>query len=106
MAKRHEFLAFFRRKFLDHMLDDLAFWRPSKTLHEVDAAGGVPKPPPPPPPPQPPPPPPPRRRRRAVAAAALRCLNNPGQYQITTGNPTDRAPSERPGFIGLLTNMR
>lgn len=63
MAKRDEFLEFFRRKFLNHMLDDLAFWRPSnKTLHKKDAdGGGVPKPPPPPPSP---PPPPPRRRRR------------------------------------------
>ena len=54
MAKTNDFLGYFRRKFLDHMLDDLAFWRPSKTLHESDAdGGGIPKSPPPPRPPPP-----------------------------------------------------
>ena len=54
MAKIDDFLGYFRRKFLDHILDDLAFWRPSKTLHESDAdGGGIPKSPPPPRPPPP-----------------------------------------------------
>ncbi len=49
MAKIDDLLGYFRRKFLDHMLDDLAFWRPSKTLHESDAdGGGIPKSPSPP----------------------------------------------------------
>jgi hypothetical protein len=70
MAKIDDLLGAFRRKFLDHMVDDFTFWRPSKkTLHEDDADGGVPKPPPPPPPPPPPTSAPPttstpRRRRR------------------------------------------
>jgi len=50
MAEIDDFLGYFRRKFFDHMLDDLAFWRPSKTLHENDADGRrIPKPPTPPP---------------------------------------------------------
>ena len=51
VVKIDDFLGYFRRKFLDHMFDDLAFWRPSKTLHETDAdGGGIPPPPRRPPP--------------------------------------------------------
>ena len=35
MAKIDDLLGAFRRRYLDHMLDDLAFWRPSqRTLHK------------------------------------------------------------------------
>ena len=38
MVKIDDLLGYFRRKFLDQMLDDLAFWRSSKrSLHEDDA---------------------------------------------------------------------